>query len=130
MTYHEILAVLKVAEESHKKPEAEGGHGSPLNLNCFLASLHLNARTLGYPPGYLMTQFRNKFPILVKKGWIALLPKCGVEFFELSSDGFAKLEEWNLKGCADHSNRKTQRYGRECQGRAALKAPNYGHAAA
>jgi len=126
VTYHEILAVLRVAEDSHKKPQSEGGHGGPLNLNCLMPALRVNARMLGYPPGYLATQFRNKFPILVKKGWITLCPKCGVDHFELSEPGRLRLEAWDRDGCEDHSIRRVSRYSRECQGRAALEPPKYG----
>ena len=126
MTYHEMLAVVQIAQEAHARPEDEGGHNDPtLNLHCFLTALRDNTKLLGYPPGHLLHQFKLKFAIFVKKGWLKICDeRCGGDHFALTEKGCTQLEEWNREGCAEHSKKARGRYQewRGCAAPEVLKA--------
>lgn len=129
-TYHELLAIVRIAQEAHEKPEREGGHDAPLNMRCFLSAVQENAQAMGYPPGTLLSQFKTKFPVLIQKGWIlmAAQDRCSDGHFMLTEAGYAQLEEWNRKGCIAHESgvgARTSRAGRKCAGRKRLRAPDY-----
>jgi hypothetical protein len=104
VTFHEMLAVLNVAQAAHAKPDEEGRHNEPtLNPHCVLAALREYAKLLGFPPGHLLAQFKLKFPVLVKKGWVVICDvRCGSGHFVLTETGRDQLEEWNTKGCIAH----------------------------
>jgi hypothetical protein len=125
MTYHEMLAVLSIAQESHVKPEDQGGHNGPLTIHCFLEALADNAKTIGFPPGYLTTQFKSRFSHLVTKGWVRICDdRCGGNHFELSEAGVKQLAEWNEHGCESHTKKAGRKpaAGRDCAAPDVLRA--------
>lgn len=118
MTNHEMLALLCLAERSHKLPESEGGHNGPLTLHCFLTALRDNARTLDYPPGFLVSQFGKALPRMVRRGWVRVCgAPCGGDHIELTDSAREQLEVWAREGCIAHTSKRGRRpQYRDCAG--------------
>jgi hypothetical protein len=116
MTFHEMLAVVDMAEALHEKPLSEGGHDGPLTMTCFMPYLRESSAAIGYPPYTLVQQFTRAWEKLITMGWIEYCDdRCGEGHFFLTERGAAQLREWNEKGCVAHMKKAGRKpHKRDC----------------
>ncbi len=119
MTQHEMLAVIRIAEDAHALEPPEG-HGGPLTLHCLRVMVGAQSENLGFQPGFLWNSLLPSIPRLVDKGWLEFCDEeCGANHFMLTDAGRAQLDDWNAKGCVAHSSKA----GRKTSRRSGCAAP-------